>query len=321
MDCRETRNFLTAFHDGELPEEERLRVEDHLRGCPECGGVLADLARADEAARVPDPDPGYWQRFNARLADRIEREAEGPRTATLRPQPGRMRQQLRLLVPAAAAAVLVVAIVRYGGLGPFAPEQVSRVPAVAEKEGTAPITTPAPKEAAGDRIPSTVYRGAPAAERSKPEAERAEAKKLEKTAPASAETVMDAKEEPAPVKETGTDRLGVTQSAATAGKAAGKTAAKAESPCEIARALAAKGRWKEAEAAQRECLAKDQSTAAQEKGLVFLAELLDRQARFAEADAVLAETHRQFPESRSLDLYRQQRPTVQMRQGPVPASR
>ena len=122
MDCRETQALLTAFHDGELPAADRARVEAHLRGCPECRALLADLARADQAAGVPDPGPAYWDRFNARVMDRVEREADGPKVAILRPKHGWMRQQLRYLVPAAAAAALVVGIVRYGGMNPGAPD-------------------------------------------------------------------------------------------------------------------------------------------------------------------------------------------------------
>lgn len=77
----------------------------------------------------------------------------------------------------------------------------------------------------------------------------------------------------------------------------------------------------EAEASQRVCLAQDPSPPAQEKGLIFLAELLDRQARFVEADRVLAEADRQFPKSIPLDLYRQQRPMVQKQQMHVPVPR
>jgi hypothetical protein len=85
------------------------------------------------------------------------------------------------------------------------------------------------------------------------------------------------------------------------------------SPCEVARTLADRERWREAETAQRACLAGDLDTSSREKGFVFLAELLDRQARFAEADAVITEVDRQFPKSLALDLYRQQRPMVQKR--------
>jgi hypothetical protein len=108
---------------------------------------------------------------------------------------------------------------------------------------------------------------------------------------------------------------------AGAGREAPGSVAPAGSPCELARTLAAKERWREAEAAQRACLAQTRSAPAQEKGLVFLAELLDRQERFAEADAVITEVDRQFPQSRPLDLYRQQRPMVQQQPKAVPVTR
>ena len=118
MDCRETRTLLTAFHDGELPAAERARVEEHLGGCPGCGAQLAGMARADAAAGVPEPGPGYWDRFNARVMDRVEREADGPGVAVLRPKHGWMRQQLRYLVPAAAAAALGAGFARKSNLLP-----------------------------------------------------------------------------------------------------------------------------------------------------------------------------------------------------------
>ena len=131
MECRETQTVLTAFHDGELPAADRARVEEHLRGCPECGALLADLARVDRAAGVPDPGPAYWDRFNARVMNRVEREADGPGVRVLRPKNGWMREQLRYLVPAAAAAALVVGIVHYTGMRTGAPTPAAP-PAVSE---------------------------------------------------------------------------------------------------------------------------------------------------------------------------------------------
>jgi len=83
--------------------------------------AAGDLARVDRAAGVPDPAPAYWDRFNARVMDRVEREANGPGVRVLRPKGGWMREQLRYLVPAAAVAALVVVIVYYGGMRPGAP--------------------------------------------------------------------------------------------------------------------------------------------------------------------------------------------------------
>ena len=338
MDCRETQTLLTAFHDGELPGADRTRVENHLRGCPECGRLLADLARADEAAGVPNPGPGYWDRFNARVADRIDREAEGPKVAVLRPKQGWVRQQLRFLVPAVAAAVLVVVVVRYGGRSPVAPTPTFP-PAEGEMDRAAARKTG--DEAVSRRVPAESNRvdEAPAAPLPTIEKERtsqvraaapAERKRIAGAAPPVTEPQLAAKSESSSGVRTGKDQVALEASPGTsAGKAGAKAGpsplpsnhARASSPCEMARTLSAQERWKEAEAAQRECLVQDPSPPTQENGLIFLAELLDRQARFAEADAVLTEVHRQFPESLPLTLYRQQRPMVQKQRMPVPVTR
>jgi hypothetical protein len=136
----------------------------------------------------------------------------------------------------------------------------------------------------------------------------------------SASGMMMAKEQAAEAPSA--DSLGKTRSkAGPASLASAPAPAPAASPCELARTLAARERWKAAEDSQRACLAGDPDAPAREKGLVFLAELLDRQARFAEADAVIAEVDRTFPQSRPLDLYRQQRPMVQRQPVPVPGTR
>lgn len=378
MDCRETQPLLTAFHDGELPDADRARVEEHLRGCPECGGLQADLARADEAAGVPDPGPGYWDRFNKRVADRIEREAEGPRVAVLLPKQGWMRQQLRFLVPAVAAAALVVVVVRYGGRNPVGPTPTVP-PAVSEQAGPDSagqrMAKPEPEPPAAKKTEgATVARREPAESSRAAEApaapppaiakerfptvareerdslvDRLQSEEKERTsrdraaAPAeigapSPPPLLTYRSAPAgspPVTVAdGRPSKAQVEQKKMAGAAAPvmepKLAAKAESasgmrmekdPCEMARTLAAQGRLREAETAQRACLAQDPSPPTQEKGLIFLAELLDRQARFAEADAVITEVHRQFPKSLPLDLYRQQRPMVQKQQMPVPVTR
>ena len=375
MDCRETQTLLTAFHDGELPDADRTRVEKHLHGCQECGRLLADLVQADKVAGVPDPGLGYWNRFNTRVADRIEREAEGPRVAVLRPKHGWMRQQLRFLVPAVAAAALVVVVVRFGGRSPVAPTPpsptaksvtepsaldsagqrmakgemeppaarktrdaaVSRRPP-AESNQAAEGSAAAPPAIATERFP-TVAREERDRLADPSQSEEKEWVSRDRTAahaeidapsPPATEPQLAAKAESASGMRIEKDPFAAEAPPATS---VGKARAKADpspptsypagvsSPCEMARTLAAQGRLREAETDQRECLARDPSPPTQEKGLIFLAELLDRQARIAEADAVLTEVHRQFPKSLPLDLYRQQRPMVQKQQLPVPDTR
>jgi hypothetical protein len=335
MDCRETQTLLTAFHDGELPAADRVRVEEHLRGCPECGALLADLARADQAAVVPDPGPAYWDRFNARVMDRVEREADGPRVAVLRPKGGWMRQQLRYLVPAAAAAALVVVVVRYGGMHPVAPTPaldgqvpgqagmppvpLSRPPAVPPAIANERLATVTREER--DRLADGHGRPSTEAGRDAPGSVAPAAGSPPVTAADGIPSGMQAERK----KMAGAGSLMAEQQAADkAESASGMRIAKEPStgsPCEPARTLAERERFREAEDAQRACLAGDLDEPSREKGLVFLAELLDRQARFAEADAVIAEVDRHFPESRPLDLYRQQRPMVQKQPMTVPVTR
>jgi hypothetical protein len=392
MNCRETQPMLTAFHDGELHAADRARVEEHLRGCPECVALLAGLARIDRAADVPDPGPAYWNRFNARVMDRIAQEADGPGVTVLRPKGGWMRQQLRYLVPAAAAAVLVVMVVRYGGMtpgtpAPTAPGAVSeratpdsagermakaqlgsdgqgrpgagagrdvtdsvaparakkkaestavaqRVPEEYSRVAEAPATPP---PAIADERLSTAARGERDRLNDRPLSEAKERTSRDRAAvPAGidapspvAEPQRSAKAESASGMNVAKDQpaealaevsLGKTWSKAGASPTA-SAPSRAASPCERARTLAVQERWREAEAVQRACLVQDPSTPAREKGLVFLAELLDRQARFAEADAVISEVDRQFPQSRPLDLYRQQRPMVQKQPMTAPVTR
>jgi hypothetical protein len=399
MDCRETQTLLTAFHDGELPAADRARVEEHLRGCPECGALLTDLAQADQSAGVPDPGPAYWDRFNARVMDRVDREEDGPGVAILRPKHGWMRETLRYLVPAAAAAALVVAVVRYGGMHPGVPSP--RPPAVpptaidgqvpgqagmprvleprpATREPAAPVPAEqriakaepepdgqgwpgagagrdatdsvAPSRAAKKAESPAVTRRVPPpatanerlatvtreerdrlADRSPPGGSEKAAR--DRTAPPAAVSVPSPPataadgippEMQAERKKMAGDGplMADRQAAGKAESAAGRRIAKeASSPCEPARELAERKRFREAEVALRACLAETQDAPSREKGLVFLAELLDRQARFAEADAVIEEVDRTFPQSRPLDLYRQQRPMVQKQPVPVPVTR
>jgi hypothetical protein len=356
MNCRETQTMLSAFHDGELPPADRARVEEHLRGCPECVALLADLARVDHAAGVPDPGPAYWDRFNARVMDRVEREADGPGVTVLRPKGGWMRQQLRYLVPAAAAAALVVIVVRYGGMTPgtptpTVPQAVSEraapdsagerrtkaepEPLATKKAESAAVARPVPPPVpARDRLAAVTREERDRlAARSLP-AGNEEASRDRASAPAAIGVPsppvtaaggippgMQAERE----KMAGAADLRAEQHVAGKAKSAtGMRVAKessTDSPCELARALAERERIRDAEEAQRACLAGDLDAPSLEKGLVFLAELLDRQGRFADADAVIADVDRQFPQSRPLDLYRQQRPMVQKQPKAAPDTR
>ncbi len=358
MDCGKSREMLSAYHDGELSEVERTEVRSHLRDCPDCTALLQSLARLDAAVGVPDPGPDYWESFNRRVEERIGRETARPDPPVV-PHPAwdRIRRQLRYLVPAVAAAAMVVAVVRQAGMDRGAPVPGTAPPAsVADR---APAPPEAPRPGAGEKRKGVAVRrteeggrplptgsgldrtgeakarsetadrhpAAPGAEPpAGPAGEAAHPRHAVGAAPEMERAPPERQEETVSRKES---RLG-PNAPAPPGKGTPETAETARedlpgsrypSPCEGARALATRGRFREAETAQRACLARDDSAGNQEAGLVFLAELLDRQHRFAEADSVIEEAAARFPASRPLDLYRQQRPEVQSGRIPFPAQR
>jgi anti-sigma factor RsiW len=50
--CRDTRAHLSEYLDGELDELAAARVERHVRWCPNCGRMLANLSRTIGALRA-----------------------------------------------------------------------------------------------------------------------------------------------------------------------------------------------------------------------------------------------------------------------------
>lgn len=51
MKCREVADFLMAYLDGELPEDQRGVFEAHLRGCSACERYLESYRRTVELGR------------------------------------------------------------------------------------------------------------------------------------------------------------------------------------------------------------------------------------------------------------------------------
>jgi hypothetical protein len=119
-----------------------------------------------------------------------------------------------------------------------------------------------------------------------------------------------------PSREAREEKTGPGAKRALSKSAVGAAPASAPASCGEARELAGRGRLEEAESAQRACLARENPPEAREAGMVYLAELLDRQSRFAEADSVLEETRREFPASRPLASYLRQRPQLQLQGRP-----
>jgi hypothetical protein len=71
MDCLAARQFLSAFHDGELAPELRAAVAEHLATCDECARRLLELRQLSEAAAKlgsPGVPADLWTKIEQRLA-------------------------------------------------------------------------------------------------------------------------------------------------------------------------------------------------------------------------------------------------------------
>ncbi|OGW79248.1 MAG: hypothetical protein A3G33_00160 [Omnitrophica bacterium RIFCSPLOWO2_12_FULL_44_17] len=94
MNHQQIREKLTAFHDPELPSEERLEIAKHLESCEDCRGVLnrcEHAAKMFSRATLPKPS----EKFVTGVMDRLERLEELTPAVVERPTPF-----LRWLFPA-----------------------------------------------------------------------------------------------------------------------------------------------------------------------------------------------------------------------------
>ncbi|MEJ2092036.1 MAG: zf-HC2 domain-containing protein [Syntrophobacterales bacterium] len=57
MKCTEVQEHLSAWLDGEVPEELRPRLADHLAACPVCQAELAALERLDASLAELEAPP------------------------------------------------------------------------------------------------------------------------------------------------------------------------------------------------------------------------------------------------------------------------
>jgi len=104
--CDQARGQLALEAIGRLPEAERLSLESHLEGCPQCRAELAALSGLGQALRSADPE----------CVDQIVEVPDSLRSAvlgSLETEVARHKRASRLRF-ATAAAVVVLALA--GGL-------------------------------------------------------------------------------------------------------------------------------------------------------------------------------------------------------------
>jgi len=151
---QEWTDRLSDYLDGELPEDERKAVDEHLRGCASCAAVLNDLKRVVARAASVDarpPQADLWRGIAARLG-------ESAKPARVVPLPAREARRLAFTLPELAAAAALLIAVSGGAawqlearMGRSAIRQAQGIPSSSRDGG--------PHDASGDRSRAREDRG------------------------------------------------------------------------------------------------------------------------------------------------------------------
>jgi anti-sigma factor RsiW len=106
MNCMEIQEEISAFIDGELPQEKSGLLFAHIAGCQECRGFLQSSVRMrGMIARVPEP--AAPPRLDARVLS-IGLPAGLPDGKPRRLVSSLWQQRLRVPLPAIAAGIALV---------------------------------------------------------------------------------------------------------------------------------------------------------------------------------------------------------------------
>ncbi len=122
MNCQETQDLLSTYHDGELDSDRRIQLEVHLERCPECLAELAEIRRLSStilSLPVPKPSKNLWQSIKTSLNDEYLSQSEaagGNDTATLEREgtsSTRSRHWLGFAVLSTAALMLIGFLIKW----------------------------------------------------------------------------------------------------------------------------------------------------------------------------------------------------------------
>ena len=123
LTCAAVRQRLAAFHDEELPLQERIAVQGHVYGCPPCRDELnsyEDVTTALRLAAAPGPADD-WTGLQPGVISRMRAEANEAWLARM----GRMFDDMHLvwIGLASTAATLLLGIIVLGLLHFASPER------------------------------------------------------------------------------------------------------------------------------------------------------------------------------------------------------
>lgn len=109
-DAHPSTGSFSRYIDGDLPDADRMAIEQHVRECLPCRGMLGSLAqtvRLLSTLRVPDAS-GRAERIVAALAPQLERASRGWRPA--------LRAALPYTVPIGLFVGGVLSLANKGGM-------------------------------------------------------------------------------------------------------------------------------------------------------------------------------------------------------------
>lgn len=119
MKCSEVQSLLSAYHDGELPESARLRVESHLERCSTCSEELVAFGRLSQMAAAlgnPVPPKHLW----SRVEEALDRSATGSHLPKASGLSGRWRPRAAQLLALAVAVLVAIGVgwfaIQHGGV-------------------------------------------------------------------------------------------------------------------------------------------------------------------------------------------------------------
>jgi len=103
------RQLISLHVDGELPSPWKEKLESHLSSCPRCEKIAADYRQMSAALGAVPVE--HLEEARARVWNAVAHRASIERA------PSAWKRRLVLPIPAAVAAILVVALVAAGGVG------------------------------------------------------------------------------------------------------------------------------------------------------------------------------------------------------------
>jgi len=77
MNHQKIKELISSYHDGELNQEQKKSVEEHLEDCPECRKELEEMRKFEEVMsqmELKKPPGEVWKRYWASVYNRLERK-------------------------------------------------------------------------------------------------------------------------------------------------------------------------------------------------------------------------------------------------------